>query len=448
MNLSPLLYRTVVAALVVVCADFPAGAGEEDEAQQAVEVDAESERVLRQISDFVAAADRFTFELSSVMLVEAEGMRQEMTTAHSVALERPNKFAIEGRFGMGVGTAVSDGEKLYIYMPMFGRYVVQDAPASLDDADEMSAAMVLGGAASGAAGVVNALLSEQPYERLLKHIMSVSYVGAEELEGVAHHRLRYILGQQGMTMPMDVWVQAEDRPVIRRMVPDMEAMFAKMREKMPMFGEMKMSMTVELTDWQIDPEIPQERFAFTPPEGAEQIDSFIDMFRGDGPGEAESHALLGKEAPDFELELLDGEAMKLADHKGEQIVILDFWATWCGPCIQAMPMLLEVSESYADRGVVFYAINQRERPEEVRRFMQQQEWEMMVPMDQDGAVGDLYHVRGIPQTVIIGPDGTVQAVHIGFSPDLKERLTEELDTLLAGERLAAEEREGDMIVAP
>ena len=156
---------------------------------------------------------------------------------------------------------------------------------------------------------------------------------------------------------------------------------------------------------------------------------------GRGRGAGSPQALLGQTAPPFELELLDGDSMALAEHSGQDIVILDFWATWCGPCIRAMPHQMEVAEEYRDQNVVFYAINQRERDQTVSRFLEQREWDLTVPMDRDGSVGGLYNVRGIPQTVIIGRDGTVQAVHVGFSPRLGDRLRRELDTLLAGEHL-------------
>ena len=130
-----------------------------------------------------------------------------------------------------------------------------------------------------------------------------------------------------------------------------------------------------------------------------------------------------------------GDKLALADHLGEDIVILDFWATWCGPCIQAMPALIEVADDYRDRNVVFYAINQREPASAVENFIKDREWDLLVPMDPQGSVAGQYKVRGIPQTVVIGKDGTVQSVHVGFSPDLREKLSGELDALLAGESL-------------
>ena len=72
--------------------------------------------------------------------------------------------------------------------------------------------------------------------------------------------------------------------------------------------------------------------------------------------------MIGKPAPEFTLPLLDGGIFELAAHRGKEIVLLDFWATWCGPCRAAMPVLVDVAKEYADKGVRYYAIDLREEP--------------------------------------------------------------------------------------
>src|SRR5687767_4033725 len=72
---------------------------------------------------------------------------------------------------------------------------------------------------------------------------------------------------------------------------------------------------------------------------------------------AAKHALVDKPAPDFTADLLDGKRVTLASHKGKDIVILDFWATWCAPCIVSLPLMTDLANKYADQGVVLYAVN-------------------------------------------------------------------------------------------
>lgn len=95
-----------------------------------------------------------------------------------------------------------------------------------------------------------------------------------------------------------------------------------------------------------------------------------------------------------------------------------------------------MAEDYRDRGVVLYAVNENEDPETIRTFLERKEMSLRVPLDRQGRVGDLYGVMGIPHTVLIDRDGTVQVVHTGFGPGLKEQLRGELDSLLAGVNLA------------
>ena len=142
-----------------------------------------------------------------------------------------------------------------------------------------------------------------------------------------------------------------------------------------------------------------------------------------------SDELVGKAAPEIELGMLDGGNFKLSDHKGK-IVIVDFWATWCGPCVAAMPILLKVAEEYKDEGVILVGSNQGEDKPTVRGFLKEKEWKLQVAMDPENESGNDYKVTGIPQTVIVGKDGVVKKVHVGFRPDLEEMLKAELDAIM------------------
>jgi thiol-disulfide isomerase/thioredoxin len=156
----------------------------------------------------------------------------------------------------------------------------------------------------------------------------------------------------------------------------------------------------------------------------------------EGNADKEKVELLGKAAPDFEIDLLDGGKLKLSELKDKKIVVLDFWATWCPPCRKALPILIEVTAALKDKDVAFYAVNLREDADKVKKFLEAQKLQCSVAFDKDGAVAKAYGVKGIPQSVIVGKDGTVQAVHVGYAPDLKEKLDKELATLIDGKKLA------------
>jgi hypothetical protein len=79
--------------------------------------------------------------------------------------------------------------------------------------------------------------------------------------------------------------------------------------------------------------------------------------------------LVGKPAPDFELEVLGGSKFRLAQSKGK-VIILDFWATWCGPCLQAMPQVEKVAGEFRDRGVELLAVNLQEEPKQITSMLE------------------------------------------------------------------------------
>jgi thiol-disulfide isomerase/thioredoxin len=118
--------------------------------------------------------------------------------------------------------------------------------------------------------------------------------------------------------------------------------------------------------------------------------------------------------------------------------MLDFWATWCGPCVAALPEISAAADEMKDKDVVFYTVNLREDPEAVKEFLKEQELDVPVLLDAEGEIGDLYKAEAIPQTVLIGKDGRVQVVHVGFGGDAKKKLIEELTALLEGKELAQE----------
>ena len=128
--------------------------------------------------------------------------------------------------------------------------------------------------------------------------------------------------------------------------------------------------------------------------------------------------------------------MSLSSHKGKQIVILDFWATWCGPCVKGMPITQKVAKQYASKGVVLYAVNLKEDAKKIRAFLNKQKLKLNVLLDSKGTIGQKYGAKSIPMLVLIDKDGTVQKVHIGFSNSLESALKRDLDALVAGKKIA------------
>jgi thiol-disulfide isomerase/thioredoxin len=158
----------------------------------------------------------------------------------------------------------------------------------------------------------------------------------------------------------------------------------------------KSSVTMTFLKWEVNKPIPEELFKFIPPADAQKISSVEDELRRLSGDDYPALKLLGAAPPPFELPALGGDTVSLSKHLGKNIIVLDFWATWCPPCRAALPGLVEVTDSLADKGVVFYAINLRENEGVVRDFMKKQKKQFLVLMD-NGDVAAAYKVEPIPQ---------------------------------------------------
>lgn len=141
--------------------------------------------------------------------------------------------------------------------------------------------------------------------------------------------------------------------------------------------------------------------------------------------------LVGKPAPDFQLDLLDGKKFQLANGKG-RIIVLDFWATWCGPCLQAMPQVEQVIHEFKPEDVQLVAVNLEEAPKQITSTLERHKLNVTVALDRDGVVAGKYAATAIPQTVIIDRAGNVARVFVGGGPKLGGQIREVIQQLLDG----------------
>jgi len=155
-----------------------------------------------------------------------------------------------------------------------------------------------------------------------------------------------------------------------------------------------------------------------------------------GSVEESGNLSVGEEISDFSSVDLDGADVILSEFQNSEVVVLDFWATWCRPCIYSMPSLEALNEEFEYRGAQFLAVNVGESPELVREFVEDTDFTVRVVIDEHEEISDAYGVRGIPQLVVVGKDGRVAHIEVGYPPfaglaeQRENRLRELLDDLI------------------
>jgi len=129
-----------------------------------------------------------------------------------------------------------------------------------------------------------------------------------------------------------------------------------------------------------------------------------------------STATIGKPAPNFQLQNLDGQSISLNDLKGKPVLV-NFWATWCHPCVSEMPYLQEIYGEWSGKGLILLAINIGESSSEAEQFLQDHNLSLPVLLDTNKAVARRYNIRGIPTTFFIDKDGIIQEKIVGAFPN-------------------------------
>ena len=134
-------------------------------------------------------------------------------------------------------------------------------------------------------------------------------------------------------------------------------------------------------------------------------------------------------APDFTLKSVAGENLKLSEYRGE-VVLINFWASWCGPCRQEMPVLSELHDKYKALGFTVLGVNVEEDSSKARKLLQELPVSFPVLLDNQSIVSKQYDVIAMPSTVLVDRNGNMRYLHKGYKPGLEDVYLQQVRDLL------------------
>lgn len=390
--------------------------------------DQKSDEILHSLSDLYSGLKSWKSRLIQKLVASSDQKSVELLSVVDVSVKQPDLIALNLRAGMPGGSMYSDGKDAYFYSQILNKYNVKQAPSDLEKLfGDASSRYVNGPYAMYS--LLPSVVGKDPYGSIMAGVKKVEYAGTEDVDGTACHHLRFTQAN----FNWDLWVDAGKNPWIVKVSPDLFADLAGATPKS--LGRVipkntKMSLTFRYKNWVANPSLKKSAFDFEPPPESTETRSFAPDTAEEKPEKPEKSPMVGKDAPTFKVPLTDGKEFDLSRHKNKDVVVIDFWASWCPPCRESLPVLLKVTKGFKNEHVVFYPINVGESLETVKEYLTKANLDMVAGLDTDKKISQLYGVNGIPQTVIIDKNGVVQVLDVGYSTDMERRITSDLDALV------------------
>ncbi len=412
---------------------FAQDAADADVAEAKKKVAAEIDSIGSLLSK--ATSSRVTVAMTTRSRVADEVLSEE-SAIYQIAARAPNQFTAYLKAPEQSLRVFSNADQCYVLVSPTAYYEAQASPSF--SAAVMNLPAPLGPYPEPIMAL--ALCGIDPAQTLLGDMRSLAIVDHEPLDKTPAVHLQ---GTQVDGVSWDLWIGTEKEKVQPlKMIIDLTTVVGgEANAELP--ENFVYEIELDFTLWRLNVELDDRLFVFTPPQDAVAYESLENFYQSSAEADVRRE-LVGRPAPNVVGEIIDPakidadgnvetQMLDASELRGK-IVILDFWTSWCGQCIEATPVIAKVADQFRNRGVVFYAVNIGQTEAEVTGFLQTASAKPIVLMDPEGKVADAFKVDAIPQTVIIGKDGRVAMVHVGFASLglLEKELAEQLEILAAG----------------
>jgi thiol-disulfide isomerase/thioredoxin len=450
----------LIGITVAVLFGLTVGAGAGASAQAELKTQQQSTRTdnpkARSIFDEVVKAYKSLASYSDqgefTVAMKFGGKTEKQTTPLNLTLVRPNKID----FDAGQVRLVGDGKTLTTAIVPFKRYTTVPCPDNIGFdtlRDGQLGAVLFGGPASMPMLVLLSLLTAADPAAAIAadlggsiQLASASNPAPETRPAAKGGRAAILIergkGQPGILLTIDPTTKLLSSIELKVNASHLALGLPQGQEaSIDWFG---------WTSRTVNTEVSKDRvFAYTPPKDFAKVENVTDRAQ-----QARDNRL-GKPAPNFTLTVLDGPGKTKTVTKSDlagKLVLMDFWATWCEPCLAELPEIQKVVESYANskKEVVVVAVSQDDDPSELSELRKRVESTLagkklrlsagsvgLIGLDPSKSVGGAFEIEGYPTLVILDGKGVVRSVHLGYTPDsttpLHRSLLKEIDALLDGE---------------
>lgn len=374
--------------------------------------------VLDAVIDAYSQLKSLSLEGKATIDFDVNQRKMNQTTTSTASFLAPNYFRHEvpGEYSAG-----STGKEIYFHSTKGNVYMKTAAPEQKVTSNQLP--QPLNNILQTEDPALLLATSADPRRELVEGASSVSLDPPVTIDGQSYQSLHLVM-RNGPEMNLDIDPATHlVRRITFNLKPILEAQGAQ---------DIKQAQAViDYTKVDAQSELTADAFAWSVPEGARDIAEVQaeQQARAKDPSAA-SKEWEGKTAPDFTLADMDGKQVALKDLQGKT-VLLDFWATWCGPCVVSMPHLIDTYNQKSAQGLMVFAVNIGEEKDQVQKFVNEKGWKLPILFDHDSSVAMAYGAEAIPYRVLIGKDGKVRKITIGAGESAMSDMDKAVEAALA-----------------